>query len=785
MTDFPTETVQYGDRLRKERAEFDVGDVILGRYRVAGLLGRGGMGAVYRCFDMVGGIPVALKALPPDVCFSADEMDEIRANFQLVERLHHPNIAAAKTLERDDETRQYYVILEYVEGQSLRHLCRSDDAPLRRDVLALLRQVADALDYAHSQGVVHRDIKPSNIMVEEGGGVKILDFGLAAQIHASLSRVSTARHGTGGTAPYMAPEQWRGRYQDGLTDQYALGVLAYEMLAGRLPFDCPDASSLREAALQEECEDIHALPPAAMQAIRKAMAKERHERHPSCSAFVTELEHACASDPVARRRGWRGRVGGSGRRAVAGVVVVAALAALHITSWFGDGDPAAPPNGGGKPEPGLVTNRVYDPVIVPFRQRHLHWMTGNAFSPFGSESPVDWTAFRPVLELPGAADVRPVDLVSDAMLELVMVEEAALVVRARDGEELWRRALSPPGGERTYVGVCDLDDDGVPELSLNRYTTEGRYELLFLDRTGRTEVRRFFVAGADAHTTVRPVATGDLDEDGRTETVVMVAPGHTLRPRELRVYETETGLQRLRRRLTGTELQTAIGDVDGDGVAEILTAGNAAHNFTTAPGMVDLRSYLTACTSRRHLWNTSLGTDRLSTVLGDVDGDGVLDIVAGRSQCDRPGPHEVHVVGLEDGRSQLRCLVPVDTRTAMLPGMAVGDMAPEAGNEILAAYANGQLVLLDARLRVLRHTSVGHGLRGMTVCDVDGDGRPEILTLGNGTLRALDGNLSEEWRYVAGDGLTQVQTADMDVDGRVEIVLSGDRLVVLGTYVPR
>ncbi len=270
---------------------FKASDLILDRYRVAGELGRGGMGVVYRCRDEVGGIHVALKALPPELSCNPFEMEQVRENFQLVSRLIHQNIAAVRTLEQDAETGDYYLILECVEGVDLRRWQRRRGGRVElAELLPVLRQVAEALDFSHRQKIIHRDIKPSNVMVRGDGLVKVLDFGLAAQIHTSLSRVSQVRYGVAGTAPYMAPEQWRGRCQDGATDQYALGVMAYELLAGRLPFESHEESVLRAAVLHEEPEPIETLPDAAWSALARALSKERTHRFSSCGAFVEALD---------------------------------------------------------------------------------------------------------------------------------------------------------------------------------------------------------------------------------------------------------------------------------------------------------------------------------------------------------------------------------------------------------------------------------------------------------------------------------------------------------------
>ena len=224
--DFDASTMRGQAPVRAPQA----GILLANRYLVIAELGQGGMGVVYRCLDKTGGVEVALKALPPELARDTGEMEEVRENFQLVYGLVHTNIAAVRTLERFNG--DCYLVMELVQGEDLRHWMRShrteDGGVPLEEALPILRQVADALDFAHARRVMHRDIKPSNIMLTPEGLVKILDFGLAAQIHTSLSRLSMGYHGMSGTTLYMSPEQWRGRVQGASVDQYALAALAYE-----------------------------------------------------------------------------------------------------------------------------------------------------------------------------------------------------------------------------------------------------------------------------------------------------------------------------------------------------------------------------------------------------------------------------------------------------------------------------------------------------------------------------------------------------------------------------
>ncbi len=292
------------------------GDEILGRFVVEGELGRGGMGVVYACLDKVGGVRVAVKGLPPEMAHDDNAMEQLRENFRLVHGLSHPNIAGVRHLERDDKG-EYYLVMELVDGEPLRRwMKREGEADNRAPgagagtglgkAIPVLRQVAAALDYAHGKMVVHRDVKPGNVMIDGRGEVKVLDFGLAAQIRTDMDSAGDAGRATGGTGAYMAPEQWEARQQDARTDQYALGVMAYEMLAGRLPFPGRDLAVLKDAVLRGEFQDVPGLPKEAMAAIRRAMARRAEARFASCGEFVQALERAAETSA---KRGRKGRAG--------------------------------------------------------------------------------------------------------------------------------------------------------------------------------------------------------------------------------------------------------------------------------------------------------------------------------------------------------------------------------------------------------------------------------------------------------------------------------------------
>ncbi|MBR2428184.1 MAG: SUMF1/EgtB/PvdO family nonheme iron enzyme [Lentisphaeria bacterium] len=281
-----------GQHDRRPDGRFQIGDLIMSRYKVLAELGQGGMGVVYKCFDETAGVEVALKALPPELSHNTQEMDDIKDNFQLISKLIHQNIAASKNLERDPYNGNYYLIMECCEGEDLRRWLkqkRRDGNLTVNDILPIVKQIADALDYAHEMKIIHRDIKPGNIMIDAHGKIKVLDFGLAAQIHTSMTRISMAYHGTSGTGPYMAPEQWEGRAQDAKTDQYALAVMTYEMLTGTPPFESTDAAVLRQAVLNSKVNPIPDIPKYVNTALLRALSKKSTDRFGVCSDFVAAL----------------------------------------------------------------------------------------------------------------------------------------------------------------------------------------------------------------------------------------------------------------------------------------------------------------------------------------------------------------------------------------------------------------------------------------------------------------------------------------------------------------
>jgi serine/threonine protein kinase len=290
------------------------------QYELKRRIGGGGFGVVYLAEGSFSHAKVALKTIHPAFKTDEREMRRLKENFVIIQKLQHPNIAAAKVIHLAKDVAYFsedtekdvrvlpgdpVMVMSYAEGANLEDWSRQfphGRVPIDKAV-AICRQVAEALDYAHELKVVHRDVKPANVVVSERGSrldVQVLDFGLAAEIRSSMSRVSTETGDTSGTRPYMAPEQWLGKKQDGRTDQYALACVLYEMLTGAPPFagvfETGDPAIMLATVKNETPEKIEGVSAAINQAFAKALAKDPDARFPSCSEFVSTF--AGKANPV-------------------------------------------------------------------------------------------------------------------------------------------------------------------------------------------------------------------------------------------------------------------------------------------------------------------------------------------------------------------------------------------------------------------------------------------------------------------------------------------------------
>lgn len=253
------------------------------------------MGVVFRGYDPDMARDVAIKVLRSDPSLNEAERDEIRARFDREAKaaggLNHTGIVAH--YERGEIDGNRFIVMEFVEGRSLDSLMREGPRPTIGESLAILRQMAAALDYAHSRGVIHRDIKPANVLIQNGGTVKIADFGIAK---CSLLGAATSSSMVIGSPHYMAPEQIEARPVDSRTDQWALAVTAYELLTGAKPFQSDSVVNLFQQILsaspRNPCDLDSTIPSAARSVFSKALSKAADARFETCAAFVEALANA-------------------------------------------------------------------------------------------------------------------------------------------------------------------------------------------------------------------------------------------------------------------------------------------------------------------------------------------------------------------------------------------------------------------------------------------------------------------------------------------------------------
>ncbi len=311
----------------------------IAHYRVVSRLGEGGMGAVYLADDTRLGRRVALKVLPANVAADPERMHRFVQEAKLASALTHPNVAYIYELGGEDGGLRF-LAMEYVEGEPLS--VRLGRGPLAfTDLLSVGVQVADALDDAHSKGIVHRDIKPSNLMLTPRGYVKVLDFGLAkleAPRKGEETQVMTSTGVVMGTVAYMSPEQALGREMDHRTDLFSLGVVLYEMATARLPFPGNTPSETMARILGSQPDAIarfnYDVPEGLDRVVRKCLEKDRERRYQSARELQVDLKNL-ERDSSERQSPGTGVAGGAQRKLGALLVDDEELARALLREYIG------------------------------------------------------------------------------------------------------------------------------------------------------------------------------------------------------------------------------------------------------------------------------------------------------------------------------------------------------------------------------------------------------------------------------------------------------------------
>ncbi len=284
-----------------------IGQTLLNQYRVDAFIDSGGMGAVYRVWDIKRNAYLAMKVLHSDLLDEPSILKRFKREARALEKLTHPNIVPFYGFF---QTTKFAFLLEaYIDGPSLKDIIQHNQHQpfVVKDALGYLKAICAALGYAHSYGVIHCDVKPGNVMLDNGGNIYLADFGIARHAESTTTTFATV-----GTAAYMAPEQIRGDFVSATTDVYALGVLFFELLTGRRPFKGDEknlASSgttagerLRYAHLNVQPPDPHIInhhiPKALANLVQQAMAKDPPDRPESVMTFYSSALTAAGLSSV-------------------------------------------------------------------------------------------------------------------------------------------------------------------------------------------------------------------------------------------------------------------------------------------------------------------------------------------------------------------------------------------------------------------------------------------------------------------------------------------------------
>lgn len=274
-----------------------IGRVIDNRYEIIEKVGTGGMATVYKAKCRTLDRFVAIKVLKDSLKYDAEVVKKFNTESRAAARLSHPNIVQVYDVSENSELD--YIVMEYVDGISLKEYITKNGYLDFKEACNFAAQIGRALACAHAGGIVHQDIKPHNVLMASGGTLKVADFGIA---QASTSETLVAGNGAMGSIHYISPEQARGGFTNERSDIYSLGVVLYEMLTGKVPFDGANPVAVALAKLEKDPDDIrtkttHYIPDDVCDIVMKAISKDQHSRYQSASEMVSDLEKVIGNVP--------------------------------------------------------------------------------------------------------------------------------------------------------------------------------------------------------------------------------------------------------------------------------------------------------------------------------------------------------------------------------------------------------------------------------------------------------------------------------------------------------